>query len=130
MEKSWNSGKWQNHFPDLEKYNMEFEKKVKIMEKIMEFKNASWKNHRSLFFEILSHATFDVFSVRHACNWSFSFRIDHGKCSKNHGKLMEKSWNFILGNGCKPCTWYNTLNCGPKQVRIARGLRTSCKGVY
>ncbi len=40
---------------------MEFEKKVKIMEKIMEFQNASWKNHGILFFEIFSNATFDIF---------------------------------------------------------------------
>ena len=81
---------------------MEFEKKGQNHGKIMEFQNALWKNHGILLFEIFSHATFDIFSARHARNLSFSFRIDHGKSSENHGKFMEKSWNFILGNGWKP----------------------------
>ena len=37
---------------------MEFEKRAKIME----FLNASWKNHhRNLAFLVLSHATFEIF---------------------------------------------------------------------
>ncbi len=101
MEKSWNSGKWQNHFPDLEK-SWNLIKRPK-----------SWKNHGiskcimekswNLVFEIFSHTTFDIFSARHARNWSFSFRIDHGKCYENHGKFMEKIMEFYFGK------WLETL---------------------
>ncbi len=73
------------------------------MAKIMEFQSESWKNHGILFFEIFSHTTFEISFAHYMRNWSLSFHIDHGKCSENQGKFMEKSWNFILGNGWKPC---------------------------
>ena len=47
------------------------------------------------YFEIFSFATSEIFSL-YACDWSFSFCIDHG--------IMGKSWDFVLGNGWKPCS--------------------------
>ncbi len=84
---------------------MEFEKKGQNHGKIMAFQNKSWKNHGILFFEIILHTTFEIFFAPIVCNWSLSLHIDHRKCSKNHGTFMEKSWNFILGNGWKPWMW-------------------------
>ena len=58
MKKSWNSGKWQNHFPHLDKsWNL---KKGQNHWKIMEFQNASWKNHGIFFF-------FFFFFLRFSC---------------------------------------------------------------
>ena len=58
-------------------------------------------NHGKIteFVEIFSHTTFEIFSAHCVRNWSLSFHIDHGKCSENHGKIME----FLFGK------WLETL---------------------
>ena len=98
MEKSWNSGKWQNRFPDLEK-SWNLKKRSKL-----------WKNHGfskmhhgkiiEFCFLRFSRLLLLRFFCAHARNWSFSFRIDHGKRSENHGKIME----FHFGK------WLETLS--------------------
>ncbi len=79
---------------------MDFDNKAKNHGKIMELqKMHPGKIMEFCFFEIFLHATFDIFFMRYAHNWSFSFHINHGKCRENHGKIME----FHLGK------WLETL---------------------
>ncbi len=88
MEKSWNSGKWQNHFSDLEtSWNL----KIKIMEKSWNFKIHHGTIMEFGLCEIFSHATIEIFLHATRAIGHFHFvQIIHGKIMEFHfGKWLE-----------------------------------------
>ena len=99
MEKSWNSGKWQNHFPDLEKsWNLKRRQKSWNFKmhhgKIMEF----WNFLACYFWDFL-HST----CATGHCHSNRSWKMQR-ESWKIHGKIMEfhfRKWLETLND----CLW-------------------------
>ncbi len=107
-EKSWNLKKrpksWKNHGISKNLYEKIMEKSLALHAFCAELSFcAGYCNCQGKYGNYLKETVRYFISVKIRSNYLCA---DHGKMAKESWKIMEKSWNLIMGNRWEPCFGY------------------------